>query len=271
MSPDDLLVALRASLPPGYTIDGYLDRGGQGSVYSGTLAGENVAVKVFELGADRRRIDRELDLLQKMDCPYLVTVRGTADVLISGTQFSIVAYELLPGGDLRQFVQPSSPNLDWAAIVRIGKQVSTAITALWRERIVHRDIKPANIVRADDDRFVLVDVGLARHIDRSALTAIGVAPGTSGYMSPEQARGRKNLTIQSDVFSLGITLYEIAAKRHPFNRTQYLIGNIAPQPLNQSRADLPDNLARLIHQMLSPVPHQRPHDIRHRFEQMEGL
>jgi len=216
-------------------------------------------------------VDRELDLLRKMDCPYLVKVRGTEDVLISGLPFSVVAYEFLPGGDLRQFVQPSSPNLAGAAIVQIGKQVSTAITALWHERIVHRDIKPANVVKAGNDRFVLVDVGLARHVDRSALTAIGVAPGTSGYMSPEQARGRKNLTIQSDVFSLGLTLYEIAAKRHPFNRTQYLIGTIAPQPLNQLRPDLPDNLVRLIHQMLAPVPHQRPHDIRHRFEQMEGL
>ena len=157
---------------------------------------------------------------------------------------------------------------DKRTIVGIGLNVATAVERLWAKRIVHRDIKPANIVKAATDRFVLVDVGLARHLDRSALTAPGAAPCTPGYASPEQALGRRNLTINSDVFSLGVTLYEIGTGIHPFNRAQNLVGVISPRPIQLIRRDLDGPLAALISQMMAVSPAARPSAIRSRFEQV---
>lgn len=237
-------------------------------MYRGRYNGEDVALKVFNPGADRRRLERELTALRTMDSLYLVKVRNFCDVTVGGDQVSVVAYEFLPGGDLRQFLNASA-SIDERTLVLIGRQISLAINALWKSRIVHRDIKPANIMKATDDRYVLVDLGLARHIDRSAVTVAGALPGTMGYQSPEQAMGRKNLTIHSDVFSLGLTLHEIAGKRHPFGRQQHLVGRTAALPLKQLRPDLSDGLVRLIHQMIDPVPSQRPYNIHDRFAQLE--
>jgi serine/threonine protein kinase len=113
-----------------------------------------------------------------------------------------------------------------------------------------------------------VDVGLARHIDRSDITALGGAPGTPGYKSPEQARGRRHLTVHSDWFSLGITLYHVATKCHPFNGQQHNIGVTNPVPMQDHRRNLPESFCRLVHDMLSIVPAKRPRSPGTRFQQL---
>ena len=260
---------IRAALPGDYTVDGYLDGGGQGAIYRGTYQGHVIALKIFRPGTDQRRLARELKALATINSPYLVAVRDYRDISIGGDQLSAVAYEFLPGGDLRQHLAAGAPEVDEQTLVRIGKQISIAMAALWKERIVHRDIKPANIVKATDIRYVLVDLGLARHVDRSALTSPGALPGTMGYQSPEQANGRRNLTIHSDVFSLGLTVYEVAAKRHPFGRAQHMIGATQPLPLKSLRPDLSDGFTRLIHQMMAITPSHRPYNAHDRFSQLE--
>jgi serine/threonine protein kinase len=220
--------------------------------------GSPAALKLFNPGDDRR-VQRELDLLHKIDCPNLVKVLASDHVQLNGANLTLVAYELHCGGDLRSLLAPSLARLDERDLIQLGYQVGTAADALWRKRIVHRDIKPANVVRAEDGRCVLVDVGLARHLDRSALTAFGFTVGTPGYMSPEQARGRRELTIHSDAFSLGVTIYEIAAKAHPFGRDQSrIIGGVYPAPLDLIRQDLGKGFVRAVHQLMSFAPVGRP-------------
>lgn len=265
----DFVAKIQAALPTGLVIDDPIDKGGQGAVFRGRLNGKVVAIKLFHPDCDLRRLQRELEVLSKIDCDYLVKVKDSFTVSIDGLRCPLVAYEYLGGGDLKKLLIPTQPPADYATILTIGSQVSTAIRELWNRRIVHRDIKPANIVDAGAGRYVLVDVGFARHLDRSDITAVGLAPGTAGYKSPEQAKGLRNLTTHSDVFSLGVTLYELAAKRHPFGRVQRSIGVISPPKLSDCRTDFPNGLTKLIHQMMSIRPAQRPIDACQRFRQLQ--
>jgi len=267
-NPPNVLATLREALPPEYSVEDYIDGGGQGAVFRATLNGERIALKVFRPDADLRRLQRELSLLSEIDCPNLVKILNAAQIDVGGFRTTVVAYEYLDGGDLRRLITGNGPPLDANTIIDVGCQASSAIEALWKRRIVHRDVKPANIVRAGDDRYVLVDVGLARHLDLSDITAPGGAPGTQGYKSPEQAKGRRSLTINSDVFSLGVTLYELAARHHPFNRAQHMVGTTSPPPLQQIRADFPEPLCRTIHQMMAIVPSERPANIHTHFMEL---
>jgi eukaryotic-like serine/threonine-protein kinase len=266
--PSDFLTKVQAALPPGYVIDDYLDRGGQGAVFRGAFNGESVAIKLFHpLGNTARRLARELDLLQRVDCPFLVKVRGNHEVTVEGVCYPLVAYEYLPGGDLRDLLRPDSVEVAYRSLCTIGHQISVAVEVLWGNRIVHRDIKPGNIMQSTSERYVLVDVGLARHLDRSDITALGGAPGTLGYKSPEQAGGRRHLTIHSDVFSLGVTLYQLATRRHPFNNDQNLVGRLVPTLLHQVRPSIPVPFSRLIQQMMESRPSDRPANVSQRFRQ----
>lgn len=180
-------------------------------------------------------------------------------IRLAGVDMNLVAYELHSGGDLTALLAPGAQPLAEAELAKIGQDIGSAADALWARRIVHRDIKPANIVRASNGTYVLVDVGLARHVDRSGLTGAGLAVGTPGYMSPEQARGRRDLTVHSDAFALGITLYEIAAKVHPFGRDQVrIMRGLVPAELKTHRGDLSDAICRGIHRMMSVRSAARP-------------
>ena len=250
---------MRQALPARYSVDGALGAGGQGSVFRGTVDGVPAALKLFTVVDDPRRVQREIDVLREVNCASLVKVLAAEQLRITGTDVTLVAYELHTGGDLTGLLGQGSPALREQELAKVGGDIGAAVDVLWAKRIVHRDIKPANIVRSATGSCVLVDVGLARHLDRSGVTGAGFAVGTPGYMSPEQARGRRDLTIHSDAFSLGVTLYELAAKGHPFGRDQGRIARgVQPAPLGALRRDLSAAFCRAVHQMMSPLSAARP-------------
>lgn len=256
---------LRAALPSHVTIAAPLAAGGQGTVFRGECRGQPAAVKVFNAATDVRRVDRECSLLSGLSCPHVVRLIEHFVVMVGVESLRIVVYELHSGGDLSALLASGSVPVSESLLLKIGQEVGTGITTLWNSRIVHRDIKPANIVKAADGRYLLVDVGLARHLELSALTAAGGAPGTSGFRSPEQTLGRRSLTINSDVYSLGMTLYVLAAKRHPFAFTDIF----TPTPIDflpmTAARPLSKGLIDLIKQMLAYSPAKRPSDIVARF------
>ncbi len=266
-----MLDVLRQALPANYSVEAELQAGGQGSVFRGCYRGIPVALKVFNAGVDQRRVQREIELLQQIDCPHLVKVISNDQIRIEGSDLELVAYEFHSAGDLQTILRPEAQTLTEGTLASVGREIGIALDALWMNRIVHRDVKPANIVRAADGSVVLVDVAFARHLDRSTLTAAGFAIGTRGYMSPEQAQGRRNLTIHSDAFSLGITLYEIACKIHPFRRDQRrIIEGILPAPLESQRPDLSPSFCRAIHQLMFPIPANRPKALEMHFAPYAG-
>lgn len=261
ISFDDLL---RGALPSHITLGARLGAGGQGAVWRGECNGLPSAIKVFGNSTDTRRIDRECSLLSSLFCPHVVRIIEHFPVTIGTDRVRVVVYEYHDGGDLVPHLQPVAPSLTEAQLIAISSQVGTGIATLWSKRIVHRDIKPANIVRAADGRYVLVDMGFARHLDLSDITAAGGVPGTRGFRSPEQARGRRSLTIHSDVFSLGVTLYCLAVKQHPFMGNDILAPvavNTAPMNLRS----LSSGFIRLVRQMLEFAPANRPTDLVSRF------
>ena len=262
---------LREALPSDYALDGFLCAGGQGAVFRGSVNGEEAALKLLypETDPDFERINRELPLLQRIESTHLVQVLDHCEVNLPSGPTRVVAYKFISGGDLSRCLTGDAEPMTELELLRLGHHVSTAVQALLSHRIVHRDIKPANIMR-DRESYILVDVGVARHLDRTDLTAVGGAVGTRGYMSPEQARGRRSLSVSSDVFSLGLTLYHLATRQHPFENSQSNINNpdYRPLPMQQHRPDLSEPLCRLVHEMVTYSAPRRPTQVHDRFARL---
>lgn len=260
------LDSVRRLLPPECGIDSFLGDGGQGCVFRGTWKGQAAAIKLFDASADPERLQRELHTLRQVDSPHVVRILGSHAMSDGTCDRTIVAYELHSGGDLHRFAERANPPLDYRSLLELGRQMGSAIETLWFRKIVHRDIKPKNIVRDGPDRFVLVDLGLARHLDLASLTATGLCAGTLGYMSPEQLQGRKRLTYRSDVFSLGVTLYQLATQQRPFPPRPPIVATPKAADLKKLRRELSMEFCELISEMLEIVPSRRPDRISARFE-----
>ncbi len=254
MTPAELRQLVRDALGPDIAVDDYINGGGQGALFRAKRAGADVAVKVFDEDENPERVVHEVEALTDVDSPFVVKALDAGMIALpGGGEVPYIVYEYLAGDNLIGMIgtRPDGPTL-----IRIGRDIGEAIETLWRARIVHRDVKPGNIIQLAD-RFVLVDIGLAKHLDRSGVTLPGQRPGTPGYMSPEQALGQP-LSIRADIFSLGVTLYELAAGVHPFGRNQARIGRNEAVPLKDRRADLPDGFCRLVTGMLAARSPRRP-------------
>jgi serine/threonine protein kinase len=252
-----IIEILRRALPDGWTVDRPLKEGGQGAVVQGAVAGVPCAIKVFHQDAERERLNREVGFLKQCQCPNVVKVVDTCEIQTDDGGCFVVAYELHGGGDLRDLVTRADV-IEEADLVTIGHHIGLAIDCLWGKRIVHRDIKPDNIVKSRRGEYVLVDIGFARHLDLPTLTAPGGSPGTRGYRSPEQHLGRKRLTSHSDIFSLSVTLYELAAKRHPWHGRKDVMYTTAPDRLRVYRSDLSPALCDLITDGMNLLAASRP-------------
>jgi serine/threonine protein kinase len=207
-----------------YRLDAYLSRGGMGSVYRAThlMLEKPVALKVIKpelVGSSEfaRRFQREARAATSLNHPNIVAVYdlGQAE---DGTLY--IAMELVDGPSLKDAIQKGGP-MDPIRIVRLVRQVLGALALAHRHHIVHRDLKPQNIMLASDrdgnEIAKLVDFGIAKTFDdRTQLTSTGFAIGTPQYMAPEQASG-SDVDGRSDLYSLGIILYEMLVAEVPFN------------------------------------------------------
>ncbi len=180
---------------------------------------------------------------------------------VSGVHF--IAQEYVPGKNLSQVMQ-SQGAFEPGLVLDILRQVVSALCKADELGIVHRDIKPENILFSHSGEVKVADFGLARMLSSNTktLTQVGVAMGTPLYMSPEQIEGRE-VDVRSDIYSLGVTSYHLLTGLPPFTgdtalaiAVQHL--NSVPKPLENIREDVPSGLARLVHQMFSKQPDQRP-------------
>ena len=258
-----------------YRILRRLGKGGMGEVLLGEDTkqhGRKVALKVLpeELTQSESRLRRfrqEARAILALNHPNILTVYEIGE---TGDKYYI-ATEFIEGETLRQCLWNEPLKLDEALGVAI--QVAMALEAAHAAGIVHRDIKPENIMLRQDrfvrDRFVKVlDFGLAKLTDRDTTTADpeavtiplsetnpGIIIGTSGYMSPEQAQGDA-IDTRSDVFSLGVVLYEMIAGQAPFkgrtdSHTRVSIIDHDPVPLVQHVSDVPRQLDRIVAKALA--------------------
>ena len=243
-----------------------LGKGGMGEVYAArdTRLDRKVALKLlpaeFTSDADRtRRFEREARAASALNHPNILTIY---DIGVDDGRHFITA-ELVEGVTLRQKL--AGHNLSLAEAIEIAVQIASALDAAHSAGIVHRDVKPENVMVRPDGLVKVLDFGLAKltewpaatpEVDSQAETIArlstesGVVMGTASYMSPEQARGLK-ADHRTDIFSLGVMLYEMIAGRRPFvgattSETIAAILRDEPTPLTVHLPDAPRELARLV-------------------------
>lgn len=150
----------------------------------------------------------------------------------------------------------SNQTLTCSEVTQLILDVSSAINSLWKKRVVHCDIKPDNIL-INGSHYILIDLGVAKHLDSDTVTAFGVIMGTRGYFAPEQLKGRKNLTLRADFYSLGIVAYQLLVGYHPynFNQNAMFTQSLPPFPSNVA---ITENLRNTIVKMTALNPIDRP-------------
>lgn len=240
-----------------YTLLAALGRGAMGSVYlARSRGGRPIAVKVAraELADNpqfRERFRREVEMARAVGGFWTATVVD-AD---PDADRPWMATEYIPGLSLQQAVQDHGP-LPERAVRRLAGGLAEALVAIHGAGLVHRDLKPSNVLLANDGPRV-IDFGIARALEHSALTEAGIVFGTPGYLSPEQVVGQ-SITTQSDVFALGSVLVYAATGGGPFGEgaTSALVYRVVHQEPDLTR--VPPALVPLIVPCLVREPAHRP-------------
>jgi eukaryotic-like serine/threonine-protein kinase len=245
-----------------YRVLGRLGVGGMATVYlaEDSSLGRKVALKVMaeryaEDGEFVERFRREAQAAARLNHPNIIAVydRGQAD----GRPY--IAMEYLQGRTLKQVIQAEGP-LPPERAIAIAMQVLAGLRYAHEHGVVHRDVKPHNVLVGDDGRIKVTDFGIA-HAGDPQMTEVGSIVGTAQYLSPEQARGR-SVGPQTDIYSLGVVLYEMLAGRVPFegdSSVAIAMQHVSdqPPPLRALAPDVPESLALVVAHAMLKDPAQR--------------
>ena len=200
-----------------YTIIEELGKGGMGHVYkaSDTELSEKVALKLInpKIAADKKTIDRfrnELKLARKIRHKNVCQMYD----LNKENEKYYITMEYVPGEDLKSFIRRSR-QLSINGAVSIASQVCEGLIEAHKHGVIHRDLKPSNIMIDRDGNVRIMDFGIARSLKSKGITGAGIMIGTPEYLSPEQADG-EDVDSRSDIYSLGVILYEIVSGQLPF-------------------------------------------------------
>lgn len=246
-----------------YEIEKPLGKGGMGSVYAAvdTQTAHRVAIKALTpqlamAEGFRERFEAEIESLKILKHDGIVRLYGY------GEQDGVLFYsmELVDGISLEDELK-AGRRFNWREVTNIAIQLSLALKHAHDHGIIHRDIKPANVLLYQEEHVKLADFGIARLFGTTSLTTAGGVLGTADYMSPEQADGRP-VTARCDQYSLGGVMYALLAGRPPFrakNLPQMLqLQRFAnPEPVRRYAPDTPEQLERVIMQLLAKDPADR--------------
>jgi eukaryotic-like serine/threonine-protein kinase len=261
-----------------YEILSAIGAGGMGEVYRArdTRLERDVALKVLPATAladetARARLVREARLASKLNHPHICTIYdvGEADL------HTFIAMELVEGESLSDRVARGALPID--EVVAYGQQMAGALAHAHAKGVVHRDFKSANVVVTSEGQVKVLDFGLAKRLaadgladgttlSRQSLTEAGVVAGTLAYMAPEQLRGQP-ADARSDIWALGVVLYELVAGQRPFQgKTGFELSSaILTQPVPAVPASVPAPLAAVVDRCLAKEPgerYQRADDVR---------
>lgn len=242
-----------------YEILGELGHGAMGVVYKARdpLIDRVVAIKTINLGLAldekkeyEERFYQEAKAAGRLSHPNIVTIY---DVGKSG-DIAYIAMEFLQGRELRDILNDGEL-LPVDRTLNIVAQVAQGLAYAHEHDIVHRDVKPANIMVGDDGHVKITDFGIARMASSAVRTQTGMVLGSPKYMSPEQVMG-KTIDRRSDIFSLGVMLYEMLTGEAPFsgenvNAIMYQTLNVAPVPPSKLNSSVPDMLNFIVAKALA--------------------
>lgn len=235
-----------------YRIIEELGKGGMGKVYRAfdTKASEEVALKLIrlEIGSDRKTIERfgnELKMAHKIVHRHVGRMYHLGEE--KGTRY--ITMEYVPGEDLKSLIKRVK-KLTPGKAVSIAQQVCEGLEEAHRLGVVHRDLKSSNIMIDKEGNAQIMDFGIALSPETRGITGTGAIIGTPEYMSPEQVEGKK-VDQRSDIYSLGIILYEMVTGRVPFEGDTPLSVSVkhkseTPKNPKEVNAQVPENLSRLI-------------------------
>lgn len=272
-SHDDKTLSFIA-LTPGTVVLHYkilekIGSGGMGEVYlaEDTQLNRKVALKFLppHLCQDedcRKRFKREAQAAAKLNHSNLITIHEVSDY--QGRPYIVM--EHVEGQSLTEF--STANDLSIEQIIALGIQVCEGLNEAHRNGVTHRDIKPSNILVDSHGRVKIVDFGLASVTGTGHMTKTGSVLGTIGYMSPEQLKGQKT-DHRSDLFSLGVVLYELITRQNPFKRdsevaTLKAVGDDLPEPLARFKSGLPEGLQAIVDKALEK-------DVKTRYQHADGM
>jgi serine/threonine protein kinase len=254
-----------------YRVDAFLGRGGMADVYKvwDQQRAVYLAMKVLhaDLAEDRvflRRFKREADTLAKLQHPHIVRSYG----LETDGRIAFILMDYIEGENLRTRIFDRNRPFTPEEVLEIMQPVCAALHYAHQSGIVHCDIKPANIMIHKSGNVLVSDFGISRITEAATATMVGA--GTPAYMSPEQARG-EDLTPQSDIYSLGIVLYEmLSGGERPFTgerasvtggtaeKVRWEQMNATPSPLRQANRGISVALDAVVMSFLQKAPAYRP-------------
>jgi serine/threonine-protein kinase len=253
-----------------YQVEKELGKGAMGIVYLGKdpKIGRVVAIKTMALSQEfdpdelkdvKERFFREAETAGRLTHPNIVTIYDAGEE----HDLAYIAMEFLKGKDLTPYIKPESL-LPLPKVLSIFARVAEALSYAHKNSVVHRDVKPANIMyEPESDTVKVTDFGIARITD-SSKTKTGMVLGTPSYMSPEQLSGQK-IEGRSDLFSLGVALYQMACGRLPFQgdsmaQLMFKIANEAHADIRTNNQKLPACVAAIVNKALAKNPDQRYQD-----------
>ncbi|AMV36503.1 serine/threonine-protein kinase [Planctomyces sp. SH-PL62] len=250
-----------------FRLEEVLGSGAMGIVFKATqeTTGRPAAVKIVQGEvADNakllQRFSREAEIIKQFRHPNIV--RWLATGKFRGTYY--FAMEYVEGSTLDKVLQERG-EIPWLEVVDLAIQICDALQYAHQQGVVHRDLKPSNLMVTPDGRIKLTDFGIAKDLDRTALTAPGRTLGTAAYMAPEQIRGTPAVSHKTDLYALGALLYQMLVGKPPFSGSSAVvlmhchINEPPPRPSAKVQ-EIPKALDDVVVALMAKNPTERPWD-----------